>query len=383
MDIGVWLALLTLVLYLLIAADLLRGNALIARLTAFAPLLPEAAPSVSIVVAARNEERHLRTALQSLLRLDYPDLELVVVDDRSEDATGAILDELAVGEPRLTVVHVAELPEGWLGKNHALWMGSQQARGALLLFTDADIVMQPDTLRRAVAALTQLNVDHLALTPSMSMPTVFLGMFGAAFTLFFGMFARPWKARDPRSPHHIGIGAFNLVRASAYRAVDGHRAIRLRPDDDMKLGKLLKRAGCRQDVVYAPEFLSVEWYASVREVILGLEKNAFSGADYNIPLVVLGALFHLLATVWPYLAIFLTHGPTRLIYAGVVAVMTFLVAISCRCHRFPTWYAVGYPLATLLFVWILLRTMTLNLSRGGIVWRGTFYSLEELRKNKI
>ena len=138
MDILFWIAVTGLAFYLPVGFDLLRGNRAIRCLSAVPADLPENPPAVSIVVAARNEQRHIRNALQTLRQLDYPDFELVVVNDRSEDATGTILAELAAETPRLSVVEVRELPPGWLGKNHALWLGSQAARGELLLFTDAD-----------------------------------------------------------------------------------------------------------------------------------------------------------------------------------------------------------------------------------------------------
>lgn len=378
-----WLGLATLASYLILGLDLVIGNRSVRFLRETRPALPPAPPRVSVIVAARNEERNIRAALQSLLALDYPDYELLVVDDRSTDRTGAVLAELAAGDGRLRVITVSELPAGWLGKNHALWLGSQQAAGELLLFTDADIVMAPDTLRRAVNVLQDQQLDHLAMTPSMTMPTIPLAMFGAAFIIFFSLFARPRKAKDPRSRCHIGIGAFNLVRAAVYRAVGGHEAIRLRPDDDMKLGKLVKKGGFRQDVVYAPDFLSVEWYASLGEVIRGLEKNAFAGCDYRVSFALLGAGFHLAGSVWPWLAVVLTTGTTRLIYACLVALLTLIFIDSARFHGAKRWHLVGFPFSAALFVWIILRTMVLNLAHGGITWRGTFYPLRDLRTNRV
>jgi cellulose synthase/poly-beta-1,6-N-acetylglucosamine synthase-like glycosyltransferase len=378
-----WLAAATLLLTILVAIDLFCGNRVVRALRDISPESASAPMRVSIVVAARNEQRNIREALQSLLDLGYPDYELIVVDDRSEDATGLILDELVELHPRLKVIHITSLPPGWLGKNHALWVGSQRASGQLLLFTDADIVMDPTVLTRAVHFLEQNRLDHLAATPAMRMPTLLLRMFGAAFIIFFSLFARPWKARDPKSRCHVGIGAFNLLRASAYRQAGGHEAIRLRPDDDIKLGKVIKKNGFRQDVVYAPEFLAVEWYSSLGEVVRGLEKNAFSGADYSILLVVAGSLLQLLCSVWPFLALFITGGVTRFLYLATAILLLLLAADTARFHRSSPWYAFGYPLMAALFVYILLRTMLLNLVQGGICWRGTFYPLKELKTNRI
>lgn len=383
MDFLFWIAVATLILSTVTVLELVIGNRSVKALRDVQPHPPLVPPRVSIVVAARNEERNIREALQSLLHLSYPDFELVVVDDRSEDHTGAILDEMAKKQNRLKVIHIDVLPPGWLGKNHALWIGSQRATGDLLLFTDADIVMEPTVLSRAVAFLDENGLDHLAATPSVRMPTTFLSMFGASFIIYFSLFSRPWKVKDPKKRWHIGIGAFNLVRTPAYRQVGGHETIRLRPDDDMKLGKILKRGSFRQDVVYAPEFLTVEWYASVGELIRGLEKNAFSGADYNVPLVLTGILFHSMCSIWPFVAILVTSGWVQLLNFAIVVVITFAVADSARFHHAKPWYAIGYPFTSALFVYILLRTMLLNLVQGGIYWRGTFYSLKELKANRV
>ncbi|MDX9710132.1 MAG: hypothetical protein RBT64_11315, partial [Trichloromonas sp.] len=174
---------------------------------------------------------------------------------------------------------------------------------------------------------------------------------------------------------HIGIGAFNLVRADAYARVGGHRTIALRPDDDLKLGKILKKAGCRQDLAYGTGLLQVEWYAGVGQLIRGLEKNVYAGTDYRLWLALGG--------VWPYLAVFVTEGPTRLIYLAVVLLLSLLIADSARFHGFSPGYAFGFPLTSTLFAYIVLRTVILNRRQGGITWRGTFYPLDQLRANRV
>lgn len=378
-----WLAAVTLLFTLLVMIELLIGNRSVEALRDM-PSVPGTSPQkVSIIVAARNEQRNIRSALQSLLDLEYPNYELIVIDDRSEDATGEILDALAASAPRLNVIHIDSLPDGWLGKNHALWVGSRQAAGNYLLFTDADIIMESTVLTRAVAYFERNHLDHLAVTPSMQMPTTFLGMFGVSFMVIFALFSRPWKAKDPKSRFHIGIGAFNMVRAEAYRHVGGHETIRLRPDDDIKLGKIIKQSGFRQSVAYAPEYLAVEWYSSISEAIRGLEKNTFSGADYNILLVVSGAASQILFSIWPFAALLLTSGITWYMNLAVILLSLILYADCARFHHSRVWYAIGYPVATTLFAVIMMRTMILNLVQGGIYWRGTFYSLKELKANKV
>jgi hypothetical protein len=259
------LAVLTLLLLVVGAIGFARGNRQIHNLRDAAPLADSGLPRVSIIIAARNEERKLAAALRSVRRLDYPRLEIIAVNDRSPDSTGAILDRLAHNDPRLRPLQVTALPPGWLGKCHALHLGAATATGDWLLFTDADVVYAPDCLRRAIGFALAGNLDYLAVMPRMTQPDILLTMFVGAFTVFFGLYARPWRAREPRRPDHIGIGAFNLVRTTVYRQLGGHQAIALRPDDDLKLGKL-KKNGCRQDIARGAEWLTVEWYGSLREL---------------------------------------------------------------------------------------------------------------------
>ncbi len=377
------LSIITLSAYIIIGLEVTIGSRRVSDLKDSTETATGYLPTVSIIVAARNEQRNIREALHSLLRLRYPTLQIVVVNDRSDDSTGPILEDLSATFQQLEVIHVKELPAGWLGKNHALWLGSQHASGELLLFTDADVIMTPDTLLRAVNYVQKNNIDHLAATPAVKMPNNFLNMFGATFGFVFALFTRPWKAGDPKSSCHIGIGAFNLVRKNCYQQVGGHKTIALRPDDDLKLGKIIKKAGFKQEMVYGNNLISVEWYASVREVIVGLEKNVFAGTDYRLWLVICGVIFHLVASLWPYIAIFTTSGATQWLYGATVLMITLIAADSTRFHGLKAWYALGYPLTIGLFVFIIIRSVSCNLIQGGIYWRGTFYSLRELQMNKV
>jgi glycosyltransferase involved in cell wall biosynthesis len=372
-----WLAAATWLGVLAVVIGFARGNRSLRRLRE----LPAdaAGPKVSVIVAARNEARKIEPALRSLLRQNYPNLEFIVVNDRSEDETVQILDRLA----GIKVVHIRELPKSWLGKNHAQHVGAQQATGEWLLFTDADVHMEPTVISRAVRYLQDAGLDHLAVAPQLKMPGTLLQMFGGAFTIFFGLYARPWKARDPKSPCHIGIGALNLVRAEAYRAVGGHAPIAMRPDDDMKLGKLLKKSGYRQEMLLGDGMLTVEWYSSVGELARGLEKNSFAGVEYNLGVVVASTIAQLLVFVWPVAALFVTGGATFWLNAGIVATLAALYVDNARFHGEKGWHGVAMPVTAVLFLYIIWRATWKTLRNDGIDWRGTHYSLAELKANKV
>jgi glycosyltransferase involved in cell wall biosynthesis len=378
-----WLALVTLLALLAITVEFALGNRSFNRLSQVPTLADSKAPRVSVIVAARNEARNLEAALQSLLHQNYPNIEFVVVNDRSTDDTGRILDRMAKTDTRLRVIHLNELPKGWLGKNHALHLGAAQATGELLLFSDADVVMEPTTISRAVNYVLSAKVDHVAVGPQITGSNWMLEVFCGAFTILFGLYAKPWKARDPKSSRHIGIGAFNLFRAEVYRAVGGHAPISMRPDDDMKLGKLIKKSGYRQEMVLGDGFVTVEWYSSVGELARGLEKNSFAGVEYRLVLIALATVAQLAVFVWPIIAAFVTTGSTQWLNIACVVVTMMLFVDNARFHGVKPSHAIGFPFAILLFLFILWRATLKTLLQDGISWRDTHYSLRELKANKL
>lgn len=379
-----WLGGLTLAGYLFTTWEFILGNRSIPKL-AQVPLPANGYdwPSVSVIVPARNEERHLEEALSSLLNLDYPSYELVVLNDRSTDRTGEILTRMAQNHPQLRVTHITELPSGWLGKNHALAQGANASSGQLLLFTDADIVMAPDTLRRTVAYLQSQHLDHLAVLPEIQTPSLALSLFMNAFSIYFALYARPWQASNPNNSAFIGIGAFNLMRRSVYEHIGTHQAIALRPDDDMKLGKLVKKFGFRQSAGNGIGLVRLEWYGSLRELVQGLMKNAFAGLEYNLFFVLGGVMAQFLFGVWPVLALLITGGPAWWLNLLSVGLMQWLCWSNAKTFQLNRASGLVFPLSTLLMMYIVLRATVLNLWHNGIHWRGTHYSLAELRGNRI
>jgi glycosyltransferase involved in cell wall biosynthesis len=383
MSVLVWVMLALSIALLASALDVVWGVGRLQRLERVAPREAAGAPLVSLIVAARNEARGIEAAARSRLAQRYPASEIIAVDDRSTDATGEILERLSASDARLRVVHVRELPPGWLGKNHALSVGAATARGAWLLFTDADVVMQPETLARAIGLAERSQLDHVAALPHFQMRGLLLHAFITYFVCWGLMILRPWKVRDPRSRRSAGVGAFNLVRATAYAKAGGHAPIRLRPDDDLKLGKILKRSGARSEVVIGAELISVEWYHSLREVIDGLMKNSFSLVDYHTVLMLGGIPLYLGLGLGPLGGLLFGGGALQWLGGAAVAVQLGFLLWGTRETRVPRRSALLFPLISVLFAWILLRALVLNLAQGGIVWRGTFYPLSELRRNKV
>lgn len=340
---------------------------------------PAATPSVSVVLAARDEAPHVAFAVLALLDQDYPGLDVVAVDDRSTDGTGEILDRLAEAHDGLRVLHVEHLPDGWLGKTHALQNGAESATGELLLFTDADVMMQPDAVAAAVSVMERQGVDHLAVAPRIRTGTAPANMTVAVFLALFGTVFRPWKARDMDSRHHIGIGAFNLVRADAYRAIGGHGALPLRPDDDVRLGRALKGAGYAQAAAVGTRLLEVEWYPTLRAMARGLRKNSFAVVDYRLSMVAAGSIVPLVFVFWPVAALVLMSGLVWWLNAGVLVVGFLTTTDTARAHGLPLWAGFTYPIASAFLLWIVWAAALRAVRRGSVEWRGTEYPLEQLR----
>jgi glycosyltransferase involved in cell wall biosynthesis len=372
------LSIVVLVIWLLGVPLLWRGIRSLHALTD-QPIPSGDLPSVTVVIAARDEVQGIEAALRSVLALEYPQLEVIVVDDRSTDGTSQVLDKLAAESPRLRAVHLTQLPSRWIGKNHALHFGAAQAAGELLLFTDADIVFDAHALRKAVGYFQREQLDHLAITPDVHMRGFWASALFGFFALAFSIYARPWRVRDPRSRAAIGIGAFNLVRASAYHRIGGHTGIAMRPDDDLQLGFAIKRAGYRQDLLLGTKAVTVEWYPNLRAMIVGLEKNSFAAFNYSLLRLIAALTAQQIINFWPWLALFLTTGSTWWVNAAACLLTVIAWLVHYPAGPRDLRYAITHPLLSLLLAYIIARAALLTLKQGGIYWRETFYSLAELR----
>ena len=381
LDWVMWAAVLALVLQVWpLWYGALRRRALIDM----APLAPDdpTAPLVSIIVPARDEAAAVEEGLRSLLSLDYPRYEVIAIDDRSTDGTGEIMDRVAAGNARCRVLHLTELPPGWLGKNHANMQGARLARGEYLLFTDGDVVFRPPILRHALKFMQGRGLDHLALFPETPAANFWQSLLMNHFVVLFAILTRYPLARIRRLRFaYVGIGAFNLVRRSAYLAVGTHERLRLEVADDLILGKLLKQAGFAQDVLDGRPLAWVRWQTGLRGMIGGLEKNAFAGTRYSLVVATLGVLSQLLLAVVPPLLIIL--GPARLPAAVLCAIMVGNAALTTRITRSSLLVPPFYAVAQVLFAYIIARSTYVTLRDRGVTWRGTFYPLAELRKSMV
>ncbi|HUT13317.1 MAG TPA: glycosyltransferase [Thermoguttaceae bacterium] len=345
------------------------------------PPEPPVWPKLSVIIPACNEAETIETAAATVLRQAYPNLEIILVDDRSDDGTGEIIDRIAAGDDRVRALHVTELPDGWLGKVHALKCGLEHAAGRWVLFSDADVHLSGDVLRRVVAYCEHRRMDHLAAAPDMWSTTFLVDVAVAMFLRSFCVFMRCWAIEDPRSTAFIGVGAFNLVRRSALEKTPGFEWLKLEVADDVGLGMMLKRCGARCCMVNARGLVGLHWYPSVAHMARGMEKAFASAAHCRV--VRLLAICALTAGLeLAPLAAFIPLGHRGLWPAGVamIASAVLSIVVLARWTRGRVLPGLFFPLGALLNTALLLRAGWLGLRRGGIVWRGTLYRSRVLRQ---
>ena len=344
-------------------------------------LEPAEMPSLTVVVPAKDEAANIAATCEALLMTDYPWLKILCVDDRSTDATGAIMDEIALRVTgKIEVLHITELPEGWVGKTFAMEEATRQSDSDWLLFTDADVLFSPSILRRALAYAEATRADHLVV-----MPTVAVNVWGEGMMLGFLQIAtwwitRPWRVADPKARFDaVGVGAFNLIRRAALEELGGWAPQRLAVVEDVTLGRRVKAAGLRQRVAFAPGLVLVDWASGARGIVRVLTKNLFAVVGFQ-PLLMLAAMaLLLLFCVAPIAGIFWwrTLLPSMLMFFCVAAAYRTIASAGGVDAR----YGWLFPLGALMIAWAMLRSMAVVLWQRGVTWRGTHYPLWELRRH--
>jgi glycosyltransferase involved in cell wall biosynthesis len=348
--------------------------------------------TVSVIVPARNEGAAVADGLRSLLASKGVAIEVIAVDDRSTDETGAVMDALEreprESDVRYVVEHVKELPAGWLGKPHAMARGAARATGVWLLFTDGDVVFAEQTVACAVAWLEREGGDHLLVVP-----TVVARSAGEAMMLpFLHILSiwgpRLWRVEDPEARDAIGVGAFNMMRRATYDEVGGWERLRMEVIEDVRMGYLIKRAGFRSRVVTGRDMVRIRWAHGAWGVVDNLTKNVFAAFRFRIGLMVAGAVATAVMCLLPFAGIVMGAMSDRAwLWPSLISVAV-LAALHWRYRRFsdPGGAAtvlclLTFPAAALVFVYAMARSTVLTLVRGGVVWRGTFYPLRELREH--
>jgi glycosyltransferase involved in cell wall biosynthesis len=367
-------------------------------------------PTLSVVVTARDEAGAIETTLRRLLRQRYPDLEVIVVDDRSTDGTGAILDRLAdeqaraaaaPGRARLVVLHNLAVPDGWLGKCHACQLGAGRARSAWVLFMDGDVVLaEDDLLARVVTHAEKLGLDHVALIPDgrpmSALQMALTGVFGQMYLLA----ARAHEMHRDLPRGGAGVGAFNLMRRAIYERIGGHTLLKMDLADDFKLGRILKESSARQRIYDGAGLVLCRWHRGALNVVRGLEKNFFAGFDFSLGQLLAFTVIVLALLLGPAVCGVLgtlAAQPSAGAWLGaIVASATWLpfaaqasfvlLSHAEQTRRYggrPLLLAILYPCAVLLLLAAAWNSAFRTLARGGVRWRDTFYPLAALRQGLV
>lgn len=356
--------------------------AALARLADTRPNLSDVPPIsgelVSVIIPARNEAGTIETVVRSVLGSAYRPLELLVVDDRSTDATAAILQRLAAEDGRVRAVHGGPLPDGWYGKPWACDQGYREARGDLLLFTDADTRHHPELLGRAVAALRRERAGLLTVAPHQRCVTFWERLVMPQIWLLLGLRYHPQRVnRARRARDVIANGQFILVSRDAYEAAGTHAAVRHAVAEDLALAQRFLQSGRTIHFAFAQRFMETRMYRSLPELIEGWSKNIYLGGRGSFPedpalraaapLMVAAALgFWLL----PPVTLALSGGlrAAAAVAVGLSAVFWILISIGMRI---PFYYGLGYPLGALMALYIAARSTW----RGErkVEWRGRMY----------
>jgi len=343
------------------------------------------APLVTAIIPAKDEERELTSCLDSVRAQDYPNLEILVVDDRSTDGTAAIARSAAMSDPRVRLISIEELPLGWTGKTHALHVASQHAKGEWLWYLDADTRHAPESLSVMMEYARSRGAAMASLVPEMRCETywerVVQPLAGIVLMRSFSLF----DVNNDLKRNAFANGQYILVRRDAYDAAGGHESVRDRFVEDIYLAKRLKSLGYPIRVATSTEISSTRMYTSLPQIVRGWSRILYDALDRR-PLPLIGKIVEPL--------IFSQTGDVALIVALIMfligstgAFAWWLLGLSIahqilkttvlyRMYRFSSPKSAGaaiwYWLAGLVMIWVCVRSIKMCLT-GRVTWRGTSY----------
>src|SRR4030042_1167763 len=341
-------------------------------------------PRVSLIMTACNEENKIQAAIREKLKNGYPEIECILVEDRSTDSTPQIADQLAAEDSRLKVIHIKEIPEGWLGKINARNQGVKQAAGNWLIFSDADVCIRPGTVKRAVVYAEEKELDHVAIFPHLMKTKWLLDATLCVFVRMLCAGGRIWKISDAKSDAAVGSGSFNMVRRTTLQNSPGFEYIKLEPGDDVALGMMLKKSGARSCLLSGRDYVKVRFYRDLKEMAIGSERATFTSlGNFSFFRIVVVFLILMAIELAPFI-VFLTGFNNCLWLIGIFfIIMSYSTTILYnQWFRHFTISNMFWPTGAFVFAYCAIRAGYLGMKRKGIYWRGTFYSTDLLRRGK-
>jgi chlorobactene glucosyltransferase len=348
---------------------------------------PTEAPLISVCVPARNEARNIRACVESILAQDYPNFEVLVLEDRSTDATPEILRQLSAQSDKLKVIGGSDLPKGWAGKPHALLQASDKAGGIWLCFVDADTLLSPAALSSCYTKAIETNADMFTI-----MTFQILGSFWEKVVMPIVMTAlsvgfSPRKVNDPNSRDAIANGQFILIKRSVYDAIGGHESVKDQIVEDKAIAEQVKWNGHRLIVANGYPVARTRMYTSLPEMWEGWTKNIYLGLSDQPSLMLLGVfgafilvVAALVLPLWPLLGLFwYSQGGGWLALTVIVeSLVLWAIVIQARARvaigmRISPWYALTLPLGAAVFGTIMFASTWKVLSGQGVRWKGRIY----------
>ncbi|MGE3800372.1 MAG: glycosyltransferase family 2 protein [Candidatus Kapaibacterium sp.] len=343
--------------------------------------LPRLMPKVSVLIPARNEEANIAACISSLLHQTYPNLEVVVLNDSSEDRTEEILLKLRERRPELTVLRGLPLPAGWVGKNWACHQLSAACSGELLVFTDADTVHRPESIASLIAFAERSGVPFFSGVPLQRMDSFWENVvIPMTQFLYFAYLPNRWitTKRDPK--FSATNGQLLCVTRTAYDTIGGHEQVKNIIIEDVALGHRAKEVGIRTALAAAVDTVECKMYGSLSEIIAGFSKNFFPGLGYNWILLIGFVLFTFALYIAPlgFLVAGILQGNFSLtLFWMPLSQLTTGIAIrllTARTFKQESGYALLHPLSSLMAIIIGINSARLSLRKGGMVWKGRMYS---------
>jgi chlorobactene glucosyltransferase len=345
------------------------------------------APLISICIPARNEENNIRRCAASALEQDYPNIEVIVLDDRSTDATLTQLKEIASGDSRLLPISGSDLPEGWAGKPYALFQASAAAHGEWLCFVDADTFLAPQAISSCYAKALETKADMFT-----TMNEQVLGSFWEKVIMPLVMTAlsvgfSPRKVNDPNTRDAIANGQFIMIKRTVYDAIGGHEKVKDQIVEDKAISEQVKWNGHRLIVANGMKVIRTRMYTNLPSMWEGWTKNIYLGLRDHPSMLMLGAFGATLALiaafflpVWPLLGInwYFNNGAWQAIAVSVEAMIVWAAVIYVRAKvargmNISAWYALTTPLGAGVFAAMMLTSAWKVISGQGVTWRGRKY----------
>jgi chlorobactene glucosyltransferase len=345
---------------------------------------PNPLPLVTVIISAKDEESHIEEAVKSILASDHSSIQLILVDDRSVDRTFEIMGDLARHDDRVTVLSILDLPQGWTGKTHAVFLATNHAVGEIFLFTDADTVFRPDAISRALRFFLANGLDMLSLVPGFTERGFLEDAVHPHMALGLSYFYPLTEVNDSSKTAAMASGCFIMMTKRAYREVGTWEKFRSQLTEDVALAKEVKAKGLKMGLMRGGDLVCTRPFTTLSEVCRFWKRTYYGALEQNIPKMV--QLVFNYASLALLILLFVLSG--ALLLAGTATTpVTWLFVVSTlgmaavvipyslfiRLERGNWLYGLMAPVGIFVGAWVAMDTLGTVVMDRGIHWRGSLY----------